>query len=129
VSDSDKPLRILIVDDNQELRTMLSEILERSGYGVQSTDKAKDALSIIERGQADLVLLDLKMPAIGGFDLLKLIRRRHLPIPVIVVSAHISQEVAKELAVVGIQGMIAKPFKKDRMTEEIERVIKQHITG
>ena len=129
MSDSDKPLRILIVDDNQELRTMLSEILERSGYGVQSTDKAKDALSIIERGQADLVLLDLKMPAIGGFDLLKLIRRRHLPIPVIVVSAHISQEVAKELAVVGIQGMIAKPFKKDRMTEEIERVIKQHITG
>ena len=129
MSDSDKPLRILIVDDNQELRTMLSEILERSGYGVQSTDKAKDALSIIERGQADLVLLDLKMPAIGGFDLLKLIRRRHLPIPVIVGSAHISQEGAKELAVVGIQGMIAKPFKKDRMTEEIERVIKQHITG
>ena len=122
-------LRLLIVDDNEELRTMLGEVLARTGYEVQSTDKAKDALSIIERGRADLLLLDLKMPGVGGFDLLKILRRRHLPIPVIVVSAHISQDVAKQLAVVGIQGMIAKPFKKERITEEIERVVKKHLTG
>lgn len=129
MGEATKALRILIVDDNEELRKMLGEILERTGYEVKSTDKAKDALAIIERGHADLLLLDLKMPGVGGFDLLKLIRRRHLPIPVIVVSAHISEEVAKQLAVVGIQGMIAKPFKKDRMTDEINRVVQKHLTG
>ena len=120
-------LRILIVDDNPELRQMLGEILEREGYKIQSTDKAKEALSGIERGNVDLCLLDLNMPGVSGFDLLKLIRRRHFPIPIIVVSAYISETVAKDLAVAGVQGMVAKPFKKDRIAEEIKRVAKQYL--
>ena len=122
-------LTILIVDDNEELRSMLGEVLERMGHQVQSTDKAKDALSTMERVNIDLVLLDLKMPGVSGFGLLKLMRRRQLPVPVIVVSAHISQDVVKELAEVGIEGMLAKPFKKDRMKEEIERVRKAYLSG
>jgi len=117
------------VDDNEELRSMLTEILDRLGYTVQSTDKAKEAISLIERGAADLCLLDLKMPGVGGIELLKVLRRRHFPIPVIVVSAHISQEVAKDLAEIGIQAMIAKPFKKDRMADEIQRVTQQYLSG
>ena len=72
---------------------MLVEVLERMGHQVQSTDKAKDALSTMERVNIDLVLLDLKMPGVSGFGLLQLLRRRQLPVPVIVVSAHLSQEV------------------------------------
>ena len=120
-------LKILIVDDNPELRKMLGEILEREGYQIKSTDKAKEALSAIERGDADLLLLDLNMPGVSGFDLLKLIRRRHFPIPIIVVSAYISETVAKDLAGVGVQGMVAKPFKKDRIAEEIQRVAKTYL--
>jgi len=127
VGDPSTALRILIIDDNEELRSMLVEILERVGYTVQSTEKAKDALTIIERGDADLCLLDLIMPGVTGFELLKVIRRRRLPIPIIVVSAHISQDAAKELAEIGVQGMVAKPFKKDRIAEEIQRVAKKHL--
>jgi CheY-like chemotaxis protein len=106
---------------------MMTEILERLEYTVHSTDKAKEALSTIEHGTVDLCLLDLNMPGVSGFELLKLVRRRHLPIPVIVVSAYISETVAKDLAAVGIQGMVAKPFKKDRITEEIQRVAKKFL--
>ncbi len=120
-------LSILIVDDNAELRTILGEILERLGHTVLSTDKAKDALSLIERGDVNLCLLDLKMPGVTGFELLKVIRRRRLPIPVIVVSAHISQDAAKELTEIGVQGMVAKPFKKERIAEEIQRVAKRNL--
>ena len=127
MGDPSTALRILIIDDNEELRSMLGEILERLGYTVQSTEKAKDALTIIERGDADLCLLDLKMPGVTGFELLKVIRRRHLPIPIIVVSAHISQDAARELAEIGVQGMVAKPFKKDRIAEEIQRVAQKHL--
>tara|TARA_B110000116_G_C16379303_1_gene377804 strand:- start:157 stop:549 length:393 start_codon:yes stop_codon:yes gene_type:complete len=121
-------LKILIVDDNPEIRKLLGEILERKGYEIQSTDKAKQVLSVIERGKADLCLLDLNMPAVSGFDLLKLIRRRHFRIPIIVVSAYISESVAKDLAVTGVQGMVAKPFKNDRIVEEIQRVAKQYLS-
>jgi len=127
VETATQTLRILIVDDNPELRQILGEILEREGYKIQSTDKAKEALSVIERGNVDLCLLDLNMPGVSGFDLLKLIRRRHFPIPIIVVSAYISETVAKDLAVAGVHGMVAKPFKKDRIAEEIKRVAKQYL--
>ena len=106
---------------------MLGEVLERLGYSVQSMARAKEALAAMERGDVDLCLLDLNMPGVSGFEILKLIRRRHLPIPIIVVSAYISETVAKDLAAVGIQGMVAKPFKKDRIAEEIQRVAKQHL--
>ena len=127
MADTTQTLRILIVDDNPELRAMLGEVLERLGYSVQSMARAKEALAAMERGDVDLCLLDLNMPGVSGFEILKLIRRRHLPIPIIVVSAYISETVAKDLAAVGIQGMVAKPFKKDRIAEEIQRVAKQHL--
>ncbi len=125
--DPSTALRILIIDDNEELRSMLGNILEGLGYTIRSTDKAKDALSIIERRDADLCLLDLKMPGVTGFELLKVIRRRHLPIPIIVVSAYISQDAAQELAEIGVQGMVAKPSKKDRIAEEIQKVAQKHL--
>jgi DNA-binding NarL/FixJ family response regulator len=67
------------------------------------------------------------MRGVSHFEPLNLFRRRHLPIPIIVVSAYISETVAKDLAAVGIHGMVAKPFKKDRIAEEIQRVAKQRL--
>lgn len=67
-------------------------------------------------------MLDLKMPGVGGLDLLKVIRRRQFPIPVIVVSGFISEDIANALTTTGVQGMVAKPFKKDRLAEELDRV-------
>jgi CheY-like chemotaxis protein len=72
-------------------------------------------------------VLDLKMPGVGGLELLKVIRRRHFSIPVIVVSGFISQDVAKALAATGVQGMVAKPFKQDRLEEELDRVATRYF--
>ena len=91
-------------------------------YPATATEKAKEALSSIERGDVDLVMLDLKMPGVGGLDLLKVMRRRQFPVPVIVVSGYISEDIAKALTATSVQGMVAKPFKKDRLAEELERV-------
>ncbi len=107
-----KNVRILIVEDDEDMRGLLVETVNRLGYSATATEKAKEALASIERGDIDLVMLDLKMPGVGGLDLLKVIRRRQFPIPVIVVSGFISEDIAKTLAATGVQGMVAKPFKK-----------------
>ena len=109
------------------MRGLLVETVNRLGYPAVATDKAKEALSSIERGDADLIMLDLKMPGVGGLELLKVIRRRHFSIPVIVVSSFISQDVAKALAATGVQGMVAKPFKQDRLEEELDRVATRYF--
>ena len=117
-----KNVRVLIVEDDEAMRGLLLETVNRLGYPATATEKAKEALSSIERGDTDLVMLDLKMPGVGGLELLKVIRRRQFPIPVIVVSGYISEDAAKALATTGVQGMVAKPFKKDRLAEELDRV-------
>lgn len=122
-----KNVRILIVEDDEDMRGLLLETVNRLGYPAIATEKAKEALSSIERGDADLVMLDLKMPGVGGLDLLKVIRRRQFPIPVIVVSGFISEDIAKALTTTGVQGMVAKPFKKDRLAEELDRVATRYF--
>ena len=122
-----KSVRILIVEDDEDMRGLLLETVNRLGYPAIATEKAKEALSSIERGDTDLVMLDLKMPGVGGLDLLKVIRRRHFPIPVIVVSGFISKDIAKALTATGVQGMVAKPFKKDRLAEELDRVATRYF--
>ena len=119
-----RPLRLLVVEDDADMRSMITEIVSSLGYSVAEVDKAKEAISLIERGAVDIMLLDLNMPGVGGMDVLKVIRRRHLPTPVIIVSGYISQEAVTQLSKLNVQGMVAKPFKKDRIASEIQRVAK-----
>ena len=89
------------------------------------TGKANDALYFIERGRADLVLLDLNMPGASGKDLLTVLQRRRLEVPIIIVSAYVSRDIAVQVAQKGVKGIVAKPFKKDRIEGEIRRVLGQ----
>jgi DNA-binding NtrC family response regulator len=114
--------RILVVDDEEDVRTLLTTLIEKMGHESVETGRAKDALTLIERGKADLMLLDLNMPGVTGLELLKLIRRRRIMIPVVVVSAHVSAEIAKELSNLNIQGVLAKPFKRDRFEALIRKL-------
>ena len=65
------------------------------------------------------------MPGASGMDLLTVLQRRRLQVPVIVVSAYVSQDIAGQLAEKGVRGIVAKPFKKERIEGEIRRVLGQ----
>ncbi len=117
--------QILVVDDDPDMREMLQLLVTNMGYNALEAGKAKDALQFIERGKADLVLLDLNMPGASGMDLLTVLQRRRLEVPIIIVSAYVSQDIAGQLAEKGVKGIVAKPFKKDRIEGEIRRVLGQ----
>ncbi len=107
---------ILIVDDDQSIRQLLSEIVSIYGYRATAVESAKEAISLMTKQKMDLVLLDLQMPDISGDQFLSFIRKRGFKTPVVVVSAHADPDMARQLGKIGISGIVSKPF-------EVERVI------
>ena len=65
------------------------------------------------------------MPGASGKDLLTVLQRRRLEVPIIIVSAYVSQDIAGQFAEKGVKGIVAKPFKKDRIEGEVRRVLGQ----
>jgi DNA-binding NtrC family response regulator len=115
--------RILVVDDDENMRDLLKLMVTQVGCEAIEVDRAKDALDHIEKGHAHMMLLDLQMPGASGLDLLRSMRRHRVWVPTVVVSGFISPDAAKQLAQLGVQGMVAKPFTKERVLGEIQKVI------
>ena len=84
---SHRPVDIVVADDNAMLLNVLSETLEECGYSVRSAVGGLEALTEIRRRAPDILLSDLNMPRMSGFELLSIVRRRHPKIRVIAMSA------------------------------------------
>jgi len=113
----------LIVDDEPEIRAILTEVVSRVGAIALEASKATDAITQIETYRVDLLLLDIQMQGASGIDLLRLMRRRHLRVPTIVISAFVSGDMAANLAQLGVNGIVAKPFTPNRIAQEIDKVL------
>ena len=114
---------MLVVDADAAMRDLLKLMVAQVGCEPIEVDLAKDALDHIEKGQAHMMLLDLQMPGASGLNLLRSMRRHRVWVPTIVVSGFISPEAAKQLAQLGVQDILAKPFAKEQVLEEIQKVI------
>ena len=79
---------VLIVDDEEELCTSLAELFSARGFNTKYTTLPKEVSSILEKYYPDIMLMDLRMPEIGGLDLLKSVRSTHPDLPVIMVSGY-----------------------------------------
>ena len=107
--DRGKQTQILIVDDDEEIRSFLGALLEDEGYRVESAEDGLVALEKLDRARPDLILLDIMMPRMDGYRFAEALRRRSLqpPIPFIVLSANLREQQAKSM---GACSYIAKPF-------------------
>ncbi len=103
--------RILIVDDDEALRESLGLLLSAEGYSVLAADCGESALELIEQSPVDAVLCDLRMPGIDGFDLMPQIARLLPGIPIILMSAHGTEDLAVEAIKRGAYDYLAKPFQ------------------
>lgn len=116
--------QILVVDDEPEMRSLLREIIQTYHFVPLEAAKATEAMAHMEKYRVDLVLLDIHMQGASGVDLLKVMRRRHLKIPVIIISGFVTEELAAELSEFTVVGIVAKPFTPKRIVEEIQKVVK-----
>ena len=119
-------IRVLVVDDSREIREFVVRyVLEPNGFeAVEATNGAEGVRKAL-KGDVDLVLLDLEMPRMNGFEVLDALRARHSEVPVILMTSHGSEAVAVEVFRKGVRDYVIKPFTADDMLATIERSLKE----
>ena len=117
--------RILIVDDERNLRESLSEALSQAGYQVLTASNGKEAYSIIQNQELDLLLCDWRMPEMGGAALLNLLREegRLVDLPALVITAHGTSNNAVDAIQLGAYDFVTKPFDLDDVIVTIRRAL------
>ncbi|MFW5878380.1 MAG: sigma-54-dependent transcriptional regulator [Myxococcota bacterium] len=106
---------VLVVDDEEGVRRTLAIILDEGGYDVRAVADGTAALKEIERSDFEVVVTDVRMPGVGGLELLERVRETSPETTVIVMSAYGNQDTAIEAVKRGAYDFISKPFKPDEM--------------
>lgn len=120
------PHQLLIVDDEPKLCEILEKTLKKEGYRVLTATTGRKALSLLKKEKVHLLLLDLKMPDIGGLELLKKIRgkgKKKNLVPTVILTAYGSLSSAREAMELGAVDYLTKPFGLD----EVKSVVKEHL--
>ena len=124
--------RILIVDDDRALRESLEMVLAAEGYTTVTAENGEQALERIESSPVDIVLCDLRMPGLDGFELLPQLAPRLPGVPIVIMSAYGTEELAIEAVQRGAYDYLAKPFQPSevlltlRKAHERERLRRAH---
>ncbi|SDX07158.1 two-component system, unclassified family, sensor histidine kinase and response regulator [Lutibacter oricola] len=118
--------RILIIDDNPINLKVVALVLEAAGYEFRMAKSGLAALSILEKSKPDLILLDIQMPEIDGFETFKRIKENstNSEIPIIFLTAHTDNEVIQKVFGCGGADIATKPFNSDELLARIKTHIK-----
>ena len=118
--------KILIVEDEQDIRDLLIFNLQKEGFKVESADNGDSALSLIRKNNFDLILLDLMLPGIGGFDLTRILKndKKTSEIPIVMLTAKGEEgDIVKGLEL-GVDDYITKPFSIKVLLARINKIFK-----
>ncbi len=114
-------MKILIADDDKNLRKVLMNELSDEGYEVTEADNGKKAMDLIEKEEFDVSLLDLNMPGMKGMDILKNIKTLEVPSEVIILTAHATVSAAVDAMKLGAYDFLTKPFQMEELIAVIEK--------
>ncbi len=117
--------RILLVDDNTTNLQVLFQALSPEGYELLVAQSGEQALETAQEAMPDLLLLDVKMPGIDGFETFRRLRGAEATsgIPVVFISAHANVESMKEARDLGAEGYLTKPFEFDEVLAKVREVL------
>ena len=116
--------RILVVDDDTDIQKLICMRLNAAGYSTVSAQNGLEALAVIEQQQPVLVLTDLRMPVMDGIALLEAIRRKHVTLPVIMLTAHGSIPDAVKVTQQGAFGFLTKPFDSQELLQQVANALR-----
>src|SRR5437660_7489161 len=107
--------RVLVVDDEENIRLVLRTLLKKNGYDVEVADSGEAALPLVDSFGPDVIITDVRMPKMSGLDLLATLKAKNALATVIVMSAYGSIDLALEAIQAGAYDYVAKPFKPDEV--------------
>lgn len=120
------PADILIVEDEQNIRTALSTMVEKRGHRPRTAANGEEALALLEETPADLVVTDLRMPGMGGMEFLRCVKGKYPDTEVVVMTAFGSVETAVEAMRLGAYDYLTKPIDRDRFPVILEKALERH---
>jgi DNA-binding response OmpR family regulator len=115
--------RILLVDDENDIRRTLSRLLSESGYAVETASNGADAVALIARQRPDLLLLDYAMPGMTGLDVAKIVRQTHPRLPILFMSGFADTKMLEVEMPTAL--LLRKPFGNDELHEAIRRSLSE----
>ena len=116
---------VLIVDDDERVREYVRVNLEMEGYSVREAGSADEGLGVLEEVSPDLILLDVMMPEVDGWEMLRRVQQRHGvgAIPVVMFSGKVNEQSAAEATALGAQGFVGKPFDPQQLIDRAKQIL------
>lgn len=124
----DKQIKILVVEDDNDINQLLCNTVKQSGYFPQPAYSGTEAMLYIERQSWDLVLLDLMLPGMDGEVMISKIREQN-HVPIIVISAKLEQQTKIEMLRKGADDFITKPFDIEEVSARIDSILRRCRTA
>ncbi len=120
-----KKTTILIADDDPQILELLRTLLELQGWKVLNAGNGQQALEIVENEQPDLIVLDIILPGIDGFEVCRRLRENHSPIPIIAVSGKLEEKDRIRCLNLGADDFITKPFDSQELVARIKAALRR----
>lgn len=115
--------RILIVEDSAFQRTIIKRILSKAGHDYAEAKSGREALREIDENKPDLIFLDLLMPDIDGFQVLKVMQSKHIRIPVVVITADVQDTTREKCFEYGVKKIVYKPVDEKKIADALAEVL------
>ena len=116
--------RILVIDDEPDMLMLMSMIIEENtNWVVETTNNPSEGLKMVMENDYNLVITDLKRPGLDGMEVFEELKEMKPDIPVIIITAYGSLEIAHEARKKGVADFITKPFRKDKILFTMDRVL------
>ena len=110
-----KGMKVLIIDDEIDLRDLMKEVLEGEGYQVFCAANGADGIQLNEEMNPDVILLDLKMPVMGGIETLRNIRKTDGNVNVIILTGYGCPDTIRDAADLNVSEYLSKPFENKEL--------------
>ena len=117
--------QILVVDDDKHIRRLFQAVLEEAGYGVHTAADGEEALAVMDREYIDLVVLDVMMPKMDGYEFTKTLREGNNNLPILMVSAKQLPQDKKRGFLVGTDDYMTKPIDEEEMLLRIRALLRR----
>lgn len=117
--------KILVVEDNKNLQKLYCAILKSNGYTAYTADNGEEALSVLENEHIDLIVLDVMMPVMDGYELTDILRQGGSELPILMITAKSEKEDKRAGFLVGIDDYMTKPVDEDEMLMRIKALLRR----
>ncbi|MNP16940.1 Gliding motility regulatory protein [compost metagenome] len=127
-SEQARPLLVLVVDDSVTVRKVTSRLLERHGMNVLTAKDGVDAMALMQEHTPDILLLDIEMPRMDGFEVATQVRRdpRLHALPIIMITSRTGEKHRDRAMAIGVNDYLGKPYQESVLLESIARWSKSH---